>query len=182
MMALAYVEGTCAHNLAVHHGSLSKMRNHSLRRFLNKAFLLHDASLARRTGRRRLTLELLESRQLLSTTSVSGSLAIDQAAYDPSHIMVRYRTGTDQSQMASGQDFALVPDLREVKLAPGLSVSDALASYRKNPAVLYAEPDYRVHVDTVPNDPKFGSLWAMDNTGQNGGVAGDDIHAAQAWD
>src|SRR3954447_15632886 len=122
MMALAYVEGTCAHNLAVHHGSLSKMRNHSLRRFLNKAFLLHHASLARRTDRRRLTLELLESRQLLSTTSVSGSQVIDQAAHAPSDILVRYRAGSEQSQMAAGQDFTLVPNLREVKLAPGLSV------------------------------------------------------------
>src|SRR5258708_1654667 len=32
-----------------------------------------------------------------------------------------------------------------------------------------------------PNDPSFGSQWDLNNTGQNGGTAGADIHATQAW-
>src|SRR5438045_317280 len=34
----------------------------------------------------------------------------------------------------------------------------------------------------VPNDPQFPTQYALKNTAQNGGTAGDDIHATQAWD
>ena len=33
----------------------------------------------------------------------------------------------------------------------------------------------------VPNDPSFSQQWSLANTGQNGGVSGDDIHAEAAW-
>jgi hypothetical protein len=32
-----------------------------------------------------------------------------------------------------------------------------------------------------PNDPAFGQVWGLQNTGQTGGTAGADIHAAGAW-
>jgi subtilisin family serine protease len=34
----------------------------------------------------------------------------------------------------------------------------------------------------VPNDPIFPVQWHLQNTGQNGGVVGADIHATEAWD
>jgi hypothetical protein len=34
----------------------------------------------------------------------------------------------------------------------------------------------------LPNDPSFGSLWGLRNTGQSGGTSGADIDAARAWD
>ena len=48
----------------------------------------------------------------------------------------------------------------------------------------YVEPDYLVSVQqTAPSDAAFtdGRLWALRNTGQNGGVAGADIDAVRAW-
>lgn len=33
----------------------------------------------------------------------------------------------------------------------------------------------------LPNDPSFGQQWSLNNTGQNGGTPGADIHAPQAW-
>ncbi|MFM8334969.1 MAG: S8 family peptidase, partial [Opitutaceae bacterium] len=48
----------------------------------------------------------------------------------------------------------------------------------------YVEPDYLVSVQqTAPTDAAFtdGRLWALRNTGQNGGVAGADIDAVRAW-
>ncbi len=33
----------------------------------------------------------------------------------------------------------------------------------------------------LPNDPSFGSLWGLDNTGQDGGTADADIDAPEAW-
>ena len=33
----------------------------------------------------------------------------------------------------------------------------------------------------APNDPRFGSQWALQNTGQNGGSAGADVNASGLW-
>ena len=45
------------------------------------------------------------------------------------------------------------------------------------------EPDLAVRTAaTVSNDPSFGSLWGMHNTGQSGGTPDADIDAPQAWD
>jgi serine protease len=63
-----------------------------------------------------------------------------------------------------------------------VSVKSALEKLRKNPAVLYAEPDYIVHASVIPDDSSFADLWGMNNTGQSGGVADADIDAPEAWD
>lgn len=48
--------------------------------------------------------------------------------------------------------------------------------------VSYAEPDYVVYANQrFPNDPRFGELWGMHNTGQSGGTADADIDAPEAW-
>ena len=51
-----------------------------------------------------------------------------------------------------------------------------------NPAVDVAEPDYPLHALATPDDPDFGQLWGLLNTGQNSGTAGADIKATDAWD
>lgn len=53
--------------------------------------------------------------------------------------------------------------------------------------VLYAEPNFELHALEVPNDPQFGSQWALQNTGQSSdgfsaGTVAADISAAAAWD
>ena len=40
------------------------------------------------------------------------------------------------------------------------------------PNVEYAEPDYELDIDVIPNDTRFNELYAMRNTGQTGGTAG----------
>ena len=52
--------------------------------------------------------------------------------------------------------------------------------------VEYAEPNYIVHAIAIPNDPRFGDLWGLRNTGQTilgvPGTPGADISATLAWD
>ena len=55
-------------------------------------------------------------------------------------------------------------------------------SLKKLPYIQYAEPDFIVKADVIPSDPSFSQLWAMNNTGQNGGTPGADISATEAWD
>ena len=69
-----------------------------------------------------------------------------------------------------------------------ISEKDALSSVRKQSSVLLAQYNHKVqsrHLAasaTLPNDPDFGQQWALDNTGQTGGLADADIDATDAWD
>jgi subtilisin family serine protease len=51
------------------------------------------------------------------------------------------------------------------------------------PAVSLPAPDAHIAVlpSLNPTDPQFSSQWDFQNSGQNGGTAGADIHATQAW-
>jgi subtilisin family serine protease/subtilisin-like proprotein convertase family protein len=140
---------------------------------------------------RPLRLETLEDRTLLSAASSLdlSPIRIDPSSFDHSRILVQFRNAagdyTGQSVVAGttvSQKLDLVQGLYEVRLAPGVTVTQALAAYRADAQVLTAEPDYLLGVSRIPNDPRFGEQWAWRNTGQNGGTPGDDIHAPQAWD
>jgi subtilisin family serine protease/subtilisin-like proprotein convertase family protein len=141
------------------------------------------------TGRRRpLLLEMLEDRTVLSATpnviDLSG-LHVDTSQFNASDILVEFRTSAAPHALLPGttigRQLGLVNGLYEVDLAKGISVAEAVAAYRASPSVAVAEPDYRTTVQGVPSDPNFGQQWALHNTGQNGGTAGDDIGALQAW-
>jgi subtilisin family serine protease len=139
---------------------------------------------------RRLVLEALESRHLLAVTGIDfPDLPVDPGLYDPSSILVRFQPGTPglvNSDILPGSGLGppidLVPGLYAVELPPGISVKAALAAYRRNPNVLYAEPNYLVQLETTPNDPQFSQLWGLNNTGQTGGTFDADIDAVEAWD
>jgi hypothetical protein len=51
-------------------------------------------------------------------------------------------------------------------LSAGTAMRDAVKTYRSNPEVLYAEPNYLVHALTGPNDPKFPQLWGLQKQGK----------------
>lgn len=70
-----------------------------------------------------------------------------------------------------------------LRLPKGLAAEAAMERLRATGLFEYVEPDYRVRALVMPNDPQFtdGSLWALHNTGQNGGVADADIDAPEAW-
>jgi subtilisin family serine protease/DNA-binding beta-propeller fold protein YncE len=67
------------------------------------------------------------------------------------------------------------------RLPPGLSVEDAIARLRERGDVEVAEPNYVLTADRLPDDARFGELYAFNNTGQTGGAAGADINATRAW-
>ena len=59
-----------------------------------------------------------------------------------------------------------------------------IAELEASGMVLYAEPDYIQTVDftSPPNDPRYGELWGLNNTGQRSGRFDADIDAPEAWD
>lgn len=61
-------------------------------------------------------------------------------------------------------------------------IEDTIQKYREHPDVLRAEPNYLVRAIELPDDTRFGELWGMHNTGQDGGTPDADIDAPEAWD
>ena len=60
------------------------------------------------------------------------------------------------------------------------SMASTLLGHR---AVDYVEANTILHAyDLIPNDPKFGELYGLKNSGANNGVQGADIHATEAWE
>jgi len=95
-------------------------------------------------------------------------------------IIVRFRSGADEAQKDLARFrvagrlkkiFEKLHGLEVIKLPPNLSVEDAIEEYRQNPEVLYAEPNYILHlnakasVTATPNDPSFGSLYGLTKIG-----------------
>jgi len=51
-------------------------------------------------------------------------------------------------------------------------------------AYQFAEPNFirQYKKSALPNDPRFGQQWHLNNTGQGGGTAGGDVDVVAAWD
>ena len=99
---------------------------------------------------------------------------MDSASADKSHKAVgaTIKKDFDKKGLAGTQ---------VVKIPPGLSVEKAIAKYKEDPNVLSAEPNYRIDLMYLPDDPDFPLQWGLLNTGETGGVLLADIHAVSAW-
>ena len=62
------------------------------------------------------------------------------------------------------------------------TVDERVIDLNKSSSIEYAEPDYLLYIDNMPNDPQFGDLWGLHNTGQTSGTFDADIDAPEAWD
>lgn len=121
---------------------------------------------------------------LLATT------AFADADFVPGEVIVKYRANATRARRALVR--GILPSVDRVDALSliggecvrfsGMTTEQAIAALSADPAVEYAQPNHLFHVDVVPNDPSFTSLWAMKNTGQGGAFAGDDIDATLAWD
>lgn len=82
------------------------------------------------------------------------------------------------------QTFAGIGGLQVVRVPAGETAAGLVAEYQRSGLVKFAEPDYEVHAALMPDDPKYldGTLWGLNNTGQNGGTADADIDAPEGWD
>jgi thermitase len=100
------------------------------------------------------------------------------AAYATDHILVKFKTGIDvmSAQAAhSKQGTAIVKQIGssgiQIVKVPSGSVSQQLASYRRDSSVEYAEPDYVVKAIGTPDDRLFSDQWGLTK-----------IQAQEAWD
>jgi subtilisin family serine protease len=141
----------------------------------------------------RLIASLLGFIQLFAFTIFAQTPAAP-ASYRADQILVMPKTGVGIVELgrlhglhraAVRRSFKGFRGLQVVRLAAGDSVDAAIARYQQSGLVEFAEPDYQIHLSaSLPNDPKFldGTLWGLNNTGQNGGTPDADIDAPEAWD
>jgi subtilisin family serine protease len=76
------------------------------------------------------------------------------------------------------------PNLFEVDTLVHADALAASVELSTDPRFTLAEPSFIEHVPVrlTPTDPRFGDQWQWANTGQNGGTAGADVSAEEAWD
>jgi subtilisin family serine protease len=145
-------------------------------------------------SRRRLRLETLETRRCLAAAAWLPNdfslLEVDPTSYDPSSLIVKYESSAQSAGLADGiygptrvaRESDLGFDLHHVELHPGVSLESMLQIYQLRDGVEYVEPNYRVRLAGIPNDPQFANQWDLHNIGQQAGTVDADIDAPEAWD
>src|ERR1041385_4418064 len=89
------------------------------------------------------------------------SLNSSGPAAHPSHVIVKFRNGTSFLP-GSGASHSLGDgNVHVVEKPAGLSVSETVRRYQRNPNTVYAEPDYLVHTTATPTDPLWSQQWDM---------------------
>ncbi len=94
-------------------------------------------------------------------------------------------------QLSVAKRFSVVPGLYcvspDASIATGRFTKEGLLNkieeLKATGLFEYVEPDWQVSLLQAPGDDAFtsGELWGLRNTGLNGGVAGIDINAVNAW-
>jgi len=128
---------------------------------------------------------------LLNMPAVFGAATLE---YRTDQILVQPKAGSSRAALTTfhaahgakvAQAFPAVGGSQVITLPAGETVQTLIAKYQQSGLVEFAEPDYLVYADaTTPNDPKYldGTLWGLNNYGQNGGTAHADIDAPEGWD
>ena len=126
----------------------------------------------------------------------SGRLPIKKQIFKdfvPGEVLVRFKKGTTRAKIRAlhsnlrAREFKRIERIRvrRIKFPLDISVKDAVAHYKLDPNVEYAEPNYILHFTAMPDDPNIGELWGLHNTGQpvneEAGTPDADIDAPEAW-
>lgn len=129
--------------------------------------------------RRRIALSVqqLEGRDQPSTNSV----LVDPTTYAADHIIVKWTDGQFHKTNVTTTGEALGDGQYKVKLAEYTSAETAVAFLAQQKNVQFAQLDYKLKIENLPNDPSLNNQWGLNNTGQAGGTANDDIRAVEAW-
>ncbi|HPB81642.1 MAG TPA: S8 family peptidase, partial [Spirochaetota bacterium] len=122
---------------------------------------------------KRISLLLFTTSMLFSTSLMAESGMMSHA---DDRIIVRYRSSAQGAAAAARHGSRVIRQFSQTgitvqSLKSGESVSSGIARLRRDPSVLYAEPDYVLEAVSTPNDPDYNSLWGL-----------TQIHCPEAWD
>jgi thermitase len=107
------------------------------------------------------------------------------ADIDNDTVIVQFRPGVTAAQQAAVLGGAPVVGTIYGLGSKVVRVSDpvaAAARLNRSALVQYAEVNKILRATAIPNDPRFGELYGLNNTGQGGGTPDADIDAPEGWD
>ncbi|MBI5414589.1 S8 family serine peptidase, partial [Candidatus Peregrinibacteria bacterium] len=81
-----------------------------------------------------------------------------------------------------GKEKNILPEFQLIRIPFPEKMEEALLELQSKEWVVYAEPNYLLKPDVIPNDPSFPEEWGLSNTGQTGGTPDIDIDAPEAWE
>ena len=122
-----------------------------------------------------------------TVTMSTGAQAAQPHVSD--QVIVKYKSGITEAQrtalLRSAGVVRTLGTVRGVNARVVRTSGDPASSARRLNAsslVVYAELNYILRARATPNDPRFGELYGLNNTGQGGGTADADIDAPEGWD
>ncbi|TMO03417.1 S8 family serine peptidase [Pseudoalteromonas sp. S558] len=136
----------------------------------------------------------------LAAAKLPDAGAIQQVASSSDSLIVKYKKNTSPQMRKQARTLvrAKITDLNNDEVddsytsllsgrlakfkISGMSTKDAIKLLKTHQAIEYVEPDYRVSIASLPNDPRFDELWGLNNEGQTGGTVDADIDAPEAWE
>lgn len=124
------------------------------------------------------TIRTVEQAQALQPEFVPGELLVGTRSKSD---VAPVRALIKAAGMEVARTYTSIPAMH-IKLAAGDDMATRITQIKNFGKVAYVEPNYKLNLSAVPNDPDFLSLWGLHNTGSNGGVEDADIDAVEAWD
>jgi subtilisin family serine protease len=128
---------------------------------------LRIPQMARATSRTfrnvQLNLETLESREMPSSTVLDA--LTNSASYTSDRILVRWLNDSPVESPYAQDSHLLGGGTYSVDLKSGVSVSDALAWYKAQSGVDFAQSDALIHISQTANDTYASQQWALSAIG-----------------
>ena len=113
--------------------------------------------------------------------------ATPEEEFAPGEVIVKFKETVGPGERANvrsqvGLEKVQDLDLIKAELAKveGRSVEDAVRASERRPEVEYAQPNFKYNPAGYADEPRFGELWGLNNTGQIGGTPSVDINALEA--
>src|SRR5215218_8864715 len=113
--------------------------------------------------------------------------AVRGGEFAPGEVIVKFKENVapgERANVRSQVGLKKEKDLNlikaEVDKVEGRSVEDAVRVLERRPEVEYAQPNFTYYLAGYADEPRFGELWGLNNTGQNGGTPNVDINALEA--
>jgi subtilisin family serine protease len=125
------------------------------------------------------------------TVMINGYEAVANEAivvFDEANELQREAFVSNASSMVNASQLReILPGLNMYHVrSNNMGTEELVKTLSRATGVKYAEPNWIQRIQLTPNDPNFGQLWGLNNTGQTVGgqvgIANADIDAPQAWD
>ncbi len=95
---------------------------------------------------------------------------------------INYFNNVEVIESINGQDNTFLVETTEGKAEDALEMAN---TYQEDDKVIFAQPNFirlLKPMSSLSNDAYVNKQWAINNTGQTGGIVGEDINVLEAWD